>query len=284
VGHCDGQGFESHPDFLYIGAAKAGSSWIYEILREHPEVFVPPAKDIQYFDTFFDKGIDWYRSFFRDSGLFKVRGEISHNYYFIPEAADRIWKEIPDIKLICCLREVVDRTISSYMFSLSTEGKRYPGITEYAKSSRMLAQNGYYSCLKRFYDRFPPENILVLFFEDLKSDALSFAREIFYFLGVDSEFIPPSLEKKVLAARDARLNFVAQIIYRLAHVMRRMGLANAVGMVKRNELFNKILYEPRKSRSEIPVETREFIRNLHKKDYPRLAELIGKPLPESWYA
>ena len=51
-----------YPTFLYIGAPKAGSSWLYEILREHPEVFVPTAKDTQFFDYYFDKGFDWYLS------------------------------------------------------------------------------------------------------------------------------------------------------------------------------------------------------------------------------
>lgn len=54
-----------YPNFLYIGGYKSGSSWIYEALREHPQVFVPPAKDIQFFDVYYDKGIKWYLSFLR---------------------------------------------------------------------------------------------------------------------------------------------------------------------------------------------------------------------------
>ena len=76
-----------YPDFLYIGASKAGSSWIYEILREHPEVFVPLAKDIQFFDWHYDKGIDWYLSFFRPGRGKRAIGEVSHDYFLVEEAA-----------------------------------------------------------------------------------------------------------------------------------------------------------------------------------------------------
>ena len=72
------------PTFLYIGAARAGSSWMYEILREHPDVFVPLAKDIYFFDKHYDRGLQWYRSFFASAGGRRAIGELSHDYYLRP--------------------------------------------------------------------------------------------------------------------------------------------------------------------------------------------------------
>ena len=77
-----------YPNFLYIGAEKAGSSWIYEILREHPQVYVPPAKDIQFFDKNFDKGIEWYLSLFGSGAGQIAIGEVSHDYFLAQETDD----------------------------------------------------------------------------------------------------------------------------------------------------------------------------------------------------
>ena len=52
------------PNFLFIGAAKTGSSWLYEIMLQHPEIFVPRIKDPYFFDRFYEKGLDWYLRLF----------------------------------------------------------------------------------------------------------------------------------------------------------------------------------------------------------------------------
>ena len=52
------------PNFLFIGPDKAGSSWLFRVLGSHPEVYLSPAKDIYYFDRYYDRGIDWYLSRF----------------------------------------------------------------------------------------------------------------------------------------------------------------------------------------------------------------------------
>ena len=82
------------PNFLFIGPDKTGSSWLYQILRGHPECHVPELKDIYFFDRFYARGLDWYLSLF-DSAAPGARavGELSHDYLFSPAAAERIAKE-----------------------------------------------------------------------------------------------------------------------------------------------------------------------------------------------
>lgn len=53
------------PNFLYIGPDKAGSSWLHEVLIQHPEVFLSEAKDLYFFDRYYDRGMAWYASQFR---------------------------------------------------------------------------------------------------------------------------------------------------------------------------------------------------------------------------
>ena len=105
------------PNFLYIGPDKSGSTWMYNILSQHPECYVPTIKDIYFFDQFYYKGIDWYLSFFKDaSHNYKAVGELSHDYLYSKKAAERIFFHYPKVKLITCLRNPIDRTFSNYLF------------------------------------------------------------------------------------------------------------------------------------------------------------------------
>jgi hypothetical protein len=57
------------PNFLGIGVAKAGTTWLTALLATHPDVYLPTKlKDIRYFNNYYDKGSDWYQSFFPSAG------------------------------------------------------------------------------------------------------------------------------------------------------------------------------------------------------------------------
>jgi hypothetical protein len=286
------------PDFLLIGVAKAGTSWIFEILREHPDVFVPVAKDIMFFNRYYAKGLAWYSRFFAERTDEKVGGELSHDYYLSEETARRIHDTLPDAKLICCLRETVDKLISAYVYNISTghatmsfedyvnygevSRNRKAAFDEYVEVS-FARQVEYYENLKPYYDLFPREQILILFFEDLKRDPAGFARRLYAFLGVDPDFVPPSLHERSNPARVARNPLLAHTVFRIAQVFRGLGMANFVGAVKRNKVFNALLYRAEKPAVVVSEEARHRVYERYRPTYERLEELIGRPLPREWY-
>jgi hypothetical protein len=269
------------PNFLYIGVPRAGSTWLFTMLREHPEVFVPPAKDIYFFDRYYDKGLGWYLSHFHGAGGYKAVGELSHDYYFSEVAAERIYHDFPDIRLICCLREPVSRLLSAYAFDRTAEVRSDVSLGDYAAQDRVLTQYEYYRHLKRFMDTFGRDRLLVVFYEDLLADPAAFIRPIYSFLGVDENFIPATLHERINPARDARAESVALLAYRLALILRRLGLANLVGRIKQSRLVNRVLYKA-PERTETEALPPELIARL-RKDHDKLAALIGRPLPESWH-
>lgn len=268
------------PNFLYIGIARAGSTWLFDMLRQHPEIYVPPAKDIYYFDQYYEKGFDWYLSHFQAAGKAKAVGELSHDYYFCHEAPARIKENLPEIRLICCLREPVSRLHSGYAYNRTTDVRRDVSLADYAAREDIALQYDYYRHLKRFIDTFGRDRLLVVFYEDLLADPAAFIRPIYRFLGVNENFVPPTLHERINPARDARAESVALLAYRLALVLRRLGLANLVGQIKQNRLVNRVLYKARE-RAETESLAPEVIRAL-RKDHDKLAALIGRPLPESW--
>jgi hypothetical protein len=94
------------PNFIYIGPDKAGSSWLHEVLFQHPEVFLTEAKDLYFFDRYFDRGLSWYRNQFRRATPeHRVVGEVCQDYLFEPEAAKRIRDCLGEINLMVTLRE-----------------------------------------------------------------------------------------------------------------------------------------------------------------------------------
>lgn len=270
------------PDFLYIGVARAGSTWLFEVLRAHPEIFIPPAKDLYFFDRYYDKGLDWYRHFFRDRGGARVAGELSHDYYVSREAAERIRRDLPEVKLVCCLREPVACLLSGYRYNRTMNVGANVSLAEYAARDHVRHQFDYYGNLKVYYDRFDRHQIHVVFYDELQRDPVSFARSIYEFLGVDPEFVAPTVGERINPARAARNEALAQFTYRVSLGLRRAGMANLVGTLKRSPLVNRLLYTQEKRAvddSQIPREVVEEFR----KDFARLEELIGRPLPGAWY-
>jgi hypothetical protein len=271
-----------YPDFLFIGTAKAGSSWIYEILNEHPEVFVPPAKDIQFFDYQYDRGFEWYLSFFESGKGKKAIGELSHDYFLDEQNAIRIHEDLPGVRLICSLREPISQIVSNFLQHRTAILNRDTDLSTFAFEADVLKACDYYFNLRPFYERFPSERILVLFFDDLIDDPSLFARRIFRFLEVDPSFAPGILHKKELSAREPRLYWLAHVAYRAGLLLRRLGLPNVVGAIKRSKSFERVLYRPIDRKPEMPEELKIELNSYFEERYKDLPELIGQPLPEGW--
>lgn len=269
------------PNFLYIGAGKAGSSWIYEILREHPEVFVPDAKDIYFFDKNYDRGLHWYLAHFEHSVGRKAIGELSHDYFLHDRTAQRIHEMLPDARLICCLREPFDRTLSAYLYGLTIFLKRTT-FEQFAFSPETLKESDYYNNLLPFYRLFPANHILVLFYDELKWNPEEFAARIYSFLAVSSDFRAASLHRVVLGSRMARSQAAAHVVYKVAQLSRNLGFVNIVGKVKRTSFFNKLLYREREEKPTVPAEIKLRLRQHFAKDYEKLEELISRKLPAAW--
>ena len=282
------------PNFLYVGASKAGSTWIFECLREHPDVFVPEAKDIKFFDRKFDKGLDWYLSFFSKAVGEKAVGELSHDYFFFPRVAKQIHDVFPDVKILACLREPVDKMISNYKYArtiyldpkvsfrdflFSNEAVGTTGINQIHNLGKESA--AYVRNLAPYYDVFPRDKIKVVFYDDLKARPLEFIRGIYRFLGVDDAFVPSVLHEKVNASRDSRFGPLGHLMYSAAGLMRLLGWENLVGRIKHNRAFGKFFYKM-EVKVEVSPEARLEARRYFSRDYDRLEALTGLSLPPSW--
>ena len=112
------------PNFLIIGAQKAGTTALYSYLRRHPSILGPPWKEVSFFDRQFWRGEAWYRGNFpttlyqrsvrRRSGSEPIVGEASPSYLFHPLAPERAARLLPALRVIALVRNPVDRALSHY--------------------------------------------------------------------------------------------------------------------------------------------------------------------------
>lgn len=270
------------PTFLFIGPDKSGSTWLHEILRGHPQCFVPMSKDLYFFDRYYERGLDWYRSQFRGASNSAVAiGEISHDYLFCKQAAQRIRRHLPGVKLLTCLRDPVDRTMSQYLYMRRNGLTRKP-LREALEEFPFLVTNSlYHRHLSVYFDLFPESQIKILLFDDLKTSPRTFAADVFDSLDIDFvESLP--YEVKSRPASKPRNVTLARFTKTLAGVARSAGLEDLVGWVKRGPV-QRLLYKPY-TESERPQPNREDTKLLAEafgEDLTRLSELVQCELP-SW--
>jgi hypothetical protein len=269
------------PDFLYVGAAKSGSSWIYEVLRNHPEVYVPPAKDIQFFDKNYHRGINWYASFFADVGATQKCGELSHDYFFDRAYAERIAEHIPQVKVLACLRNPAERIISHYHYARTVFVDHRETLESFSNSDKAVKGSDYLNNLRPFYELFPRENIRILFFDDLRNHPERFAADVYQFIGVDASFRAPNVLRPERVSRTSRTNWLSHRAYSTAQLLRRLGGQNIVGAFKRSPLFNRLLFVPA-AKPAVDPSLRRALQQRYLPMYDKLEELINAPLPDSW--
>lgn len=206
------------PNFLIIGAAKSGTTSLYRYLQQHPEIYMK-AKEPSFFALngepvqFNGPGdsagfvrrmvttFDAYEALFDEISTEKAYGEASVIYLYNEGAAARIQRHIPDVKLIAILRNPVDRAYSSYLHlrrdgretlsfpqALAAEAERAANNWEHQWHYTRLGM--YHTQLRRYYDRFPRENIAIFRFGDFKREPARVLGEIYEFLGVSGDFMP----------------------------------------------------------------------------------------------
>jgi len=183
------------PNFLIIGAAKSGTTSLYYYLRQHPDIFMSPVKEPNYYtdeDNLAPNSIrsrTAYEKLFAGAKGQRAIGEASVRYLNAITGIDRIHADLDGVRLIVSLRQPADRAYSSYL-QHSASGRETQRVEEALQpGSYPFETSRYYPRLRRYYGRFPRQQIKVILFEDLATNPQNVVREIFRFLDVDPGFI-----------------------------------------------------------------------------------------------
>jgi Sulfotransferase family len=207
------------PNFLIIGAAKSGTTTLYDCLQAHPQIYMSALKEPKYFSyeaQRYEKVsrqkvihnfpiTDWqaYQALFAPVTDEIAIGEASPTYLQSAIAPERIHAALPQVKLIAILREPASRAYSQYLMWY-----RYQRLQNRMNSTEILTNfvqdvaqgNGgtrirYYDCLQRYLSLFPKEQLQVYLFDDLKADQMALLKAICNFLQVDPNLLPTQFDK-----------------------------------------------------------------------------------------
>lgn len=185
------------PEFLIIGAAKSGTSSLWTLLNQHPDIFMCEPKEPQFFDEAvgWPNGIGWYESLFAPAAENQIIGEASTHYTRwpqVPRVPEKIHALLPDVKLIYVMRNPVERAFSHYVHrwtrDLHPEEPFSQTFDEFCKTDSVCIDSSlYFMQLEQYMAFFPKDRLLPVVFEELITSPESCLKKIFAFLGVNED-------------------------------------------------------------------------------------------------
>jgi hypothetical protein len=187
-------------DFIIIGAAKSATTWLQTQLQSDPAVYMPDP-ELHYFSREYSRGQDWYLSQFNEQGFGRTVGEKSNSYLYVPEAAARLHRDLPHVKLIAQLRNPVERAYSAYCM-LFRRGEVGADIESYLDPSlgeniRFLVAGKFASHLQSYIDLFGREPLLILFYEGVLDDPETQMSRVRAHLGLPLRPFAPERQERV---------------------------------------------------------------------------------------
>jgi hypothetical protein len=279
------------PTFLIIGTMKGGTTSLHRYLRQHPEVFMPERKEMNFFldeyagppidppeERNWSRGIAWYEGQFAGAEGQRAVGEASANYSRYPTypgVAERIAAVVPKVKIIYLVRNPIDRLFSHYLHDVANGREQCPLDIAVRRDDRYLAPSRYAMQFEHYLRAFSSDQLLLLKTDDLLARRAETVRRVLEFIGVNGnvhlrlDFEANRSNDKftrtraLTAARQSRYRrFVPRLIRRR---LRRL-LANPLDT----------------SRAEVDGETREFLMVQLVPDVRRLSELTEEDFGRTW--
>jgi hypothetical protein len=262
------------PTYIIAGAMRSGTTALNSYLREHPDVAVSSTKEVHFFDSFYDRGVEWYREQFPHSESARAVGEATPNYMFSTTALDRIKETLPDVKLVVMLRNPIDRAYSHYWHD-KARGKTEGDFGENVKREmdgdqglNYIARGRYRAQIEHILERFPPTALHVEVFEDMVDRPDDLYASVCRFIGVDHSFRPESLGAPVN-------NFVEFRSLALRHASQKLP-----GRLR--DVIGRLNTKRKESYPPMPARLRNRLADEFATANQGLEELIGRSL--SWDA
>lgn len=283
------------PNFVIIGAAKAGTTSLYHYLKQHPQVFMSEVKEPRFFAYEGDRlaytgpgdlakadrfvtTLEQYAALFADAGDARAVGEASPIYMHSEKACRRMRHYVPDARLLAILRHPVERAYSNFLH-MRRDGRE--PLREFAAAVReeprrraagwapfwfYMERGRYHEQLQRYYAAFGRERLHVLLHEDLLRNGAAGVRRCYEVLGVDPEF-QPDLSRRFNTARVPRSRGLHLLLTRPGPLPKLLGKRLTRHLVERNL-----------ERLPFPEELRPELTEYFREDILRTGDLIGRDL------
>ena len=302
------------PNLFIVGQPKTGTTALHQFLGQHPEIYMSSIKEPHFFcsdfhlesdraygkQRFYDfRSESAYLQLFSKAKNVKVAGESSTNYLYSQVAAEKIYNFNPDAKIIIVLREPAKFLYSLHShyvkfteenepdfltaLALETQRKQEEALSPRVTSPSYLYYSQrvqYYQQVKRYCDRFKPEQIKVIIFEEFKSANERIFREILEFLGVEPNFTPEyaainvNKEVKFKAVNNLHNNPVDKSISKNL-------LSQEFNDFVRDNIVEKLLWH-QAPKAKIPEKIKLQLRQQYQPEVAKISELLQLDLLSKW--
>ena len=185
-------------NLFILGVNKAGTSWLYYLFNQHPDIYMSKAKEHYYFGKEYPENIDGYHKYFPFQDSYKYFGEATPSYYYYPEIAKEIKEYSPEAKLLIIVRDPIQRLLSHYYFRKQTglipENVSFEEAV-FQLDPELLASSHYEVRLPAFEAIFGPDQLKIVSLEKGKSNLSAFWQELQEYLNLEPAPIPESQSK-----------------------------------------------------------------------------------------
>lgn len=215
---------------IVAGMPRAGSTWLYYNLKNHPQIAMPDFKETFFFGSNFKRGFDWYYSLYGKDIGDKVAFDVSPNYYCDDNFFDNISQFDVDHKVILILREPAEWLVSLYS-QLKSFTPNMPTLDEYLKEIRIDFDGGSYTINPGVFDfhgvvnKFAKEykgRLLLINFDEIKKDPIRVLKEIESFSEIDGYFTEETAYVKPVNVSIPKFNIIAYLSTK--HILRNIAL------------------------------------------------------------
>lgn len=295
------------PNFIILGAAKSGTTALYHYLKQHPQIYLGPVKETEFF-AFEGEELNFqgpkdmprlsiitladYQAQFQGVRDETAIGEASPVYLYSSKAPERIHNYLPDAKLIVILRNPLERAysqflmfvrdnkepVTDFMQAVSEEKERI--AANWAWGWHYIQVGLYHQQLTRYFNLYQREQIKIYLYEELRSDPNYLVKDIFNFLEVEPNFMPNMTIKhnisgvpqnKIIHSWLYKKNTVKEIVKPF------------FSEKLRQKIFINLKKKQKLHKPKLTQETKQQLLTFFQEDILKLQELIKKDLSD-WLA
>lgn len=285
----DVRGDASLPSFVCIGAPKCATTWLFDCLLPHPDVFLPDFKEINFFmvsrwgNDYERRGLSHYLSLFDGAGPGKIVGDFSPDILQDPYAPERVKALLPGARLIVMIRNPIKRSHSHYHYVRNRTNYDEYSLLDMLEDPRrdpagILSQGLYAQQLEWWLEHFDQEQLLVISTEEVRTVPERLFSEVCAFVGADTSFVPSSLREVANPARQMRMPAVYRWKLRANRFLLTHGLDGVRNRLKRTGAARLIqrLNETPVENPPLGAEEAAALTAFYRDDIGRLSELLGR--------
>ena len=269
------------PNFLVIGAMKAGTTSLYHYLSAHPEIFMPKIKEVDFFteELNWGRGFDWYERQFAPAAPDVVAlGEASTSYTKHPRykgVPERIATHLPKVKLVYVVRDPIERIRSHYQHNAALGDERRPIDEAVVDNPIYVDYSRYAMQIERYLQCFSREQLLVITSEALLHDRRPTVRAVYEFLQVDPNVEAETLDQEFYKTEERReysplVGAVRRTLKRVFHSQVGLWRGRFVTRALKDKIGRPIRSESALASVKIPPETRAVLEERLRDDIERL--------------